>query len=646
MDNTTIGPASTHALEAFEAHAEVARLLGDLTDFGLIPAGTYEIEPPAGPPVVARPLVDPAGAFYAAVLWSPIEGVYVQVTTRFDDGSALTSTSPTSEDLAEVGEFIDALALITVHHGDSSTELAESGSTALKVDLDGIAEAFGEDQSRLIETAFEAAPEMAASGYLQEALSEQSDEDVEPATRLTAYTDADIVHREFVQSVIDWLAGHGLVTEEISGYEMDELDDDAWSEIMADGEVVIDGSGPVPWQAVVDIAVLAEAQVDMDSVEDEVSPFEVSLALDDPEGSWITPDLLRQLTQELAALSQAIITYCEPFDFGANLYCDGLEAGAWLQIHSPRCIEHFGADRFVEATPAASITDLGELGLLVQLTPEPASTGDLEDLGIAWAEHLGEIDLPEWDNSLRLTAGDVYTEPDGEPWAADDDDDAEELADRRGVEGFNQTYHAMFVLADPPLVAEALARGRGTATRSEVLGTAQDVTAEHLLVYRIGGHAWTGVVDCSAAERALGVAEAKALSAELATRAILHFVDPAVEAIAFELWEEGELVEQFGFGLHEAAPGPFAGTHGHGLAAECGIAPGQPGLSFASALRDVDPDSINDPYAFVDHCFRIQDCYDPSWTFEELLSLVTGDPIDPADVPIDPADVEALLIVE
>mgnify|MGYP000918784131 CR=1 FL=1 len=644
MEQTTIHPASTQALEAFEAEAEVVRLLEQLTEFGLVPAGTFEVEPPAGPPIVARPLVDPAGAYYATVIWSPIENVYVQVTTRFDDGSALTTTSPVSADLAEVNESIDPLNLITLHHGDASAELTESGCTALSVNVDNIAEGFADDESRLIDSAFQAGPEMAAAGYLQSALSEESDEEVEPATRLTAYTEEDIVSVEFAARVIDWLAGHGLVAEEVSGYEMDELDDAAWAEILADGEVTIDGAGPVPWQAVIDMTTLAEVDPE---IEAELSPFEVSLAIDDPEAAWITPDLLRQLTRELAELTGAIITYCEAFDFGINLYCDGLEAGAWLQIHSPRCIEHFGADRYGADAPA-TITDLGALGKLVQLADEPASTEDLDDEGQAWAKHLGDVELPAWKVETRLVEGDVYVEPESEPWAADDDNelDVEPLADRRGVEGFSQTYHALFVLADPPQVAEALATVRGSLARGPVDGTAQSVTADNLMVYRIGGHAWTGVVDCASTQRPLGVTEAKAVSAALDTRAILHFVDPAVEAIAFELWESGELVEQLSFGLHDAAPGPFAGPQSPELAGQHVPAAGLPGLWFASALRDVDIDSITDPYAFVDHCFRVQDCYDPSWTFEELLSLVTGDPIDPADVPIDPADVEMLYIVE
>lgn len=642
---TSIRAASADRRALFENDDLVAMYRDPLVAAGADPAMQVQVvTPPAGPNLTVGLLLGPEGQWYAAIVMGEVEGMYAHITSRFADGTSLTTTSMPFDE-GEVDPDLYLGGLVEVHAGDLAATLAE-GSVLVPLTAKLLPEVFAEDETRLLERAWAIDEEGASEGWIQETLSNDDFDGHESATRLTAYTDEAILSREFLDSLLAWLARRGLVIEQINDEPAsDYLDggdpaDERWAEIAGDGEALLEGSAPVPWQAYIDAVTYSPLLVD--ATEAQLSPFEVTLGLRDEGLEVFDAEVLRQMTLELGALCGAIIAYCEPIDYGTNDYAAGLEAGAWLQLHGPRCLEHFGPERYGTDAPVAQIDNAGSYGRLVQLLATPTPTAELTTAGDAWAAHLGRSDLPTWNEAIRLASDDTWAQPPGEPWPVDDDDE-EPLVDRRGVEGFSQAHHTLFLQAAPESVAALLAERRGSQARPVNPEQTADVYEDSLFVFRAAGHLWSGIVGSTGSGKPTSHL-ARELSARLGCAALMIFCDPSLEAVAYGLWQAGEPAEVFSYGLTTVPPGyDLPGEDLLPTDAAGPVDPSLGGLYFASALRESNVEEIDDPYAFVDHAFRIQDCYDPSWTFDELAEAWLG---DPSDTGLHWSDLDALWLVD
>ena len=170
MSETIIRVATRALLESFEADEEVKRLQAALTAGGLTPCETLEVQPPDGPRLTARTFAEPDGLYYCAVVKSPVEGDYLQITSHFDDDTAITSTSAAQDDdevepyglgESEIGP-IEPANLIEGHLLDIEEEQKESGVEIVTIKPAEIRAYFTDDWRRMLDEAFETAPELAS----------------------------------------------------------------------------------------------------------------------------------------------------------------------------------------------------------------------------------------------------------------------------------------------------------------------------------------------------------------------------------------------------------------------------------------------------------------------------------------------------
>jgi hypothetical protein len=620
-DQTRVTPADDAQQAVVAGDGLASRLVSDLRRLGLSDVGAYAITPPSGPELLARLLIEPAGGCYATVIISPVEGVYAQVTTRFDDDTALTSTSEPLHGVA--ADELDVSLLLEGHRLDVKASVEDDGVKTIALQADTVAEVFAEDMQRLLDSAFEADPERSAEGWVLDAMSPMMEDDemgdAEPETRLTCYVAGDLDDPAVLERLLALLEGHGFVADTFAGEDLASLRAEpgalaaTWNEA-DDQDLELTGETPVPWSLVVDCARYSDEDLADPEVLTWLGPPEIALGIDDADAIWLTADRLRALARDFAEAFHPLLLYVEPFDCGELVYAEGLESGAWLQVHGPAVVAHFGARQYLGA-PVARAEDLGELGWWIELTPEPHATADLEAEGQTWVGHLGGVDLPEVDLTPRREREDP---------AETEEDEAPPVAplDFSGT----PTHHSLLVKAPVADVASALAAHRGGTQRPASNPAILDAPRESLMVFRLTGQEWSVVLGGDEEGAACPSSEdADAVSTQLGVDSLFYGASETADAIGYDLFSGGALVEHFSYAGHDLRMelgGAWSAAAGHlreTLKLSHGVEVPLPGVVFASARRKIDPRTITDPQAWVAATLAELGAQEPGWTFDMLL---------------------------
>jgi hypothetical protein len=290
-------------------------------------------------------------------------------------------------------------------------------------------------------------------------------------------------------------------------------------------------------------------------------------------------------------------------------------------------VAQFGAQHYADA-PVARAEDLGALGWLVELSAEPRATADLEAEGQTWAGALGGVELPEVDLELRRVKDEETV-----------DDEVTTVAPM-ALKGA-PTHHSLLVKAPVAAVAAALAAHRGGEQRADLDAGSLDAPREAFLVFRLAGASWSVVLGGDEEGRACPTSEdAGALSTQLGVDALFYGASEAVDAIGYDLYSGGALVEHFGYVGHDLqselqVPWAHAARQlRETLKLSHGVELPRPGAAFASVRRKIDPETITDPLAWVTTSLAEMGAEEPGLTFDLLV-----------DGEVDPATIERLDLV-
>jgi hypothetical protein len=164
-----------------------------------------------------------------------------------------------------------------------------------------------------------------------------------------------------------------------------------------------------------------------------------------------------------------------------------------------------------------------------------------------------------------------------------------DIVSMRGVASFDTNEIIVLVHAPVEPVAEAFKEIRKLKnwTRN-ANGQFIEVANPSYLVYQLRGHIWT-IVDCYHGQARMVPDHAKALSKTLKTKAIFYGNSDTAGVTAYELFDNGKLLEHFELG--------------------------DDGVNFTSDLRNVDaPDDDTEVYDFVDEFFKSHNAFAPSWS--------------------------------
>lgn len=207
----------------------------------------------------------------------------------------------------------------------------------------------------------------------------------------------------------------------------------------------------------------------------------------------------------------------------------------------------------------------------------------------------------------------------------------------RGLVSDNLNDRLILVQATVAQAAEALCHVRGaTVWEQNVFEQEVELTNECFVIFQFAGHTWTVIHEKNiySWHDGLNSQDAQRLSQHLQVKVIYYSVSDTAGAIGYELYESGELMEEFDSYC----------DHDYRDQMESG---GEPDTIYGrswklySKLRQINSSEIQQEFDFVDAFFKSQDAYVPAWgglshicgTGKRRKLQVTG--LDPADLQMD-----------
>jgi hypothetical protein len=178
----------------------------------------------------------------------------------------------------------------------------------------------------------------------------------------------------------------------------------------------------------------------------------------------------------------------------------------------------------------------------------------------------------------------------------------EPFSKMRGVCSFDYNGTTIFIRADVEDVAPSLSKHRGANRwQQNIVNQEIELSSQCFFVFQFNGHMWTTII----ARNGMGSEDARIISLSLQTRAIYYGISDTACALSYNIYENGELLENLETG-------------------EC-----YENIEWKSSIHDLTAEQMKVNIhieTWIDKLFRENDMLEPSLTFEDFVGYIMHKP--------------------